>query len=187
MSPAQRGGDRRRGQRSGAGLLLGLAGGAVALAWAAGVCVNWTESMPRGLYRATAPRLERGAWAVVCLEGGAARLGRERGYLPRGDCPSGAMPVVKEIVAVPGDLVSVHRSGLTVNGREVPGTALLWRDTQGRPLPHVRLGEHRIGEEAFWVLGRASPRSWDSRYFGAVSKRQIRGTVAPWLTWESRS
>lgn len=140
--------------------------------------------MPRGLYRQTPPRLERGAWAVVCLEGDAARLGRERGYLRRGDCPSGVMPVVKEIVAVPGDCVRVERSGLVVNGRELPGTALLLRDSEGRPLPHARLGERRLADDELWVVGRSSPRSWDSRYFGVVGAQQIRGTAAPWLTWE---
>jgi conjugative transfer signal peptidase TraF len=164
--------------------MLALNTVAIALAWPAGLRVNWTESMPRGLYRETAPCLERGALVMVCLEGAPARLGRERGYLPRGDCPSGVMPIVKEIVAVLEDRVNVDRSGLTVNGRPIPGTALLARDTLGRPLPHVAPGELRLSEDEFFVLGRASPRSWDSRYFGIVSLQQIHGSVAPWLIWK---
>jgi conjugative transfer signal peptidase TraF len=93
------------------------------------------------------------------------------------------MPVVKEIVAVPGDRVRVERSGLAVNGRELAGAALLGRDTHGRPLPHVRLGQHRLGEDELWVLGPASPRSWDSRYFGPIATAQVVATVQPWLTW----
>ena len=85
---------------------------------------------------------------------------------------------------MPGDRVRVEPSGLAVNGREVPGTRLLGRDTQGRPLPHARLGEHRLAENAIWVLGCASPRSWDSRYFGPIGSTQIVATVQPWLTWE---
>jgi conjugative transfer signal peptidase TraF len=157
---------------------------AIALAWPAGLRVNWTESMPRGLYRETPPRFERGALAIVCLEGAAARFGRERGYLPRGDCPTGVMPVVKQIVALPGDRVEIEQSELKVNGHPVPNTALLARDTLGRPLPHVPVGEHRLGKDEYFVLGRASPRSWDSRYFGVVSLRQIHGCVAPWLIWK---
>ncbi len=187
MSVAERLAGRRRGRRSVpvATALVGLGGVVIASALGAGVRANWTESMPKGLYREKAPRrLERGAWAVVCLEGATARLGRERGYLPRGDCPSGVTPVVKEIAAVPGDWVRIERSGLLVNGLELPGTALLLRDSDGRPLPHIRLGERRLAEDEFWVLGRSSPRSWDSRYFGAVASRQIVGTVTPWLICE---
>jgi type IV secretory pathway protease TraF len=57
---------------------------------------------------------------------------RERGYLPRGDCPSGVMPIVKKIVAVPGDRVRIERPGLEINGRGLPGTTILSTDTQGR-------------------------------------------------------
>ena len=49
----------------------------VACAKAFELRVNWTESMPRGLYQRVDPALVRGESVAVCLEGEAARIARE--------------------------------------------------------------------------------------------------------------
>ncbi len=61
----------------------------VACAKAFELRVNWTESMPRGLYQRVDPALVRGESVAVCLDGEAARIAHERLYVIAGSCTSG--------------------------------------------------------------------------------------------------
>ncbi len=138
--------------------------------------------MPWGLYDTGPPRFERGALAIVCLEGDAAHRARARGYVPRGDCASGLAPIVKEIVALPGDVVVVREDGTRVCA-EYGGTAWVSADLRGRPLSRRQIGSRVLQDGEYWLLGMRRQVSWDSRYFGVVEKDQIIGSATPWLTW----
>lgn len=126
--------------------------------------LNWTESMPRGLYQRVDPALVRGEWVAVCLAGDAARFARERAYVIDGSCPSGLSEIVKRIAAIPGDRIAVERSGVRVNGRPVEGSEIQDRDSRGDPLPHAAEGELVLAEGRYFVMGAKLERSWDSRY-----------------------
>jgi conjugative transfer signal peptidase TraF len=147
--------------------------------------VNWTASMPRGLYcvRPTEPRA--GAAVLSCLPERFARLGRARGYLARGSCAGGVAPVLKRIAALPGDLVEIREDALVVNGVMLTATHLRERDSLGRPLSHAPLGTWRVGEREVWLLGARTERSWDSRYFGPVPVASLMGSAEPVVTWNA--
>ena len=145
--------------------------------------VNWTESMPRGIYQRMEPALERGAWVAVCLEGDAAELARERGYVIDGSCPSGLTPIFKRLVGVPGDRIRVAMDGVAVNGAAVADSELAEVDSRRRPLEHTAQGELVLTEGRYFVMGMNASRSWDSRYFGAVSARQIVAGAKPLWTF----
>ena len=157
-------------------LLIGAA-----LAWAAGLRVNLTGSMPIGVYQATsvasATALDPGAIVLACLPVEVARLARERGYVPRGSCPGGAGPIGKIVVAVPGDTVTVTPCGLMVNGRLLSGSQPLARDGHGRPLPPLRRGLYLVRTGEIWLLSAHSPRSFDSRYFGPLGAERVRSVL----------
>jgi conjugative transfer signal peptidase TraF len=164
--------------------ILGASALLVAVASAFELRVNWTESMPRGLYQRVDPTLVRGESVAVCLEGEAARIARERRYVIAGSCRSGLAEVVKRIVAIPGDRVELgRRDGVRVNGEPIAGSALLDRDSQGEPLAPAEEGELVLAEGRYFVMGTNVRRSWDSRYFGPIAREQIVGGARPLWTF----
>ena len=91
-------------------------------------------------------------------------------------CPAGIAPLIKRVVALPGDRVELDRDHLFVNGEPIPGVHVRPLDSHGRPLPHAPWGVHRVGPRDVWILGDAHPRSLDSRYFGPVPLKLTRPT-----------
>jgi len=146
--------------------LLVLAGGA-------GLRLQTTESGPRGIYRFADSPIERGSSVIACPPPTAAVFGAERGYLSPGPCDESVAPLLKTVVALPGDVVELARSGVSVNGFRFPGTEILERDSKGRPLPRPPWGAHSVEPGTVWVLSTYSPRSFDSRYFGPVPMGRV--------------
>lgn len=141
------------------------------LAFAAGLRVNVTASVPRGLYLLCPGTPGRGEYAAFCLSGEFAALAKERGYLQAGSCPSGLRPLLKRVAALPGDVVNV--SALTLRAT----------DSQGRPLPSIL---HSGPVPAGMALLLADhPGSFDGRYFGLVpldSLQRVRPLFTPFHT-----
>ena len=155
-----------------------------ATAWTAhayGLRLNVSPSVPRGVYRTVTTPAARDTLVAVCLP---ADLARERGYLGSGDCPGGVQAAIKRVVAVPGDVVEVEPSRVRVNGRSVPDSATAGHDSRGRVLAHMPWGRHVVVAGEVWLLGTHDPRSWDSRYFGALNAAQVRATLQPVLTFD---
>jgi conjugative transfer signal peptidase TraF len=100
-----------------------------------------------------------------------------------GPCPSGLTPIFKRLAGVPGDRIDVAADGVAVNGVAVPGSELSAVDSQGRPLEHAPEGATLLAEGAFFVMGMNPSRSWDSRYFGAISAHQIVAGARPLWTF----
>lgn len=158
------------------GLGLGLAVLAVA-AWALGVRVNYTSSLPRGLYVASAfdpGRARPGQIVVACPSAGAAE--RLAPYLANGPCPGGVVELGKPLAGLPGHTVEVDSAGVRVDGVPLPNSAPLFRDRAGQPL-RPRLGRHVLGAGDYWLHSERVPTSVDSRYTGPVS--DVRGTLRP--------
>lgn len=172
---------RRRAKRL-AGLLLALAGAwaAVQLAGSAGWRINLTESEPLGLYRLFPVRgaIPHGAMMELCPPSWVTPSAFP--FYMRGDCPNGGRPMLKTVVGVPGDVVTVTRSGVWINGHELPHSgqlskSQLYTRTQ---LPHPT-GTWRLRSGQYWAYGsganaRAAADSFDSRYWGPVDRGHIR-------------
>ena len=162
--------------------MLAGALGVAALAFeAAGLRVNTSDSFPDTLYRIVPGDARRGDLVLACPTPGAASAeARDRGYLRYGlRCPAWHAPLIKRVVAVAGDAVHVSASGVSVNGRPLPGSAPLDRDAAGRPLaPHHSAAALPAGR--FW-LSSPNPRSYDSRYFGPLPSTAILARVTPIL------
>jgi conjugative transfer signal peptidase TraF len=159
-----------------------LAWGTVALGagWAIGLRLNLTESIPSGFYREHAPTadsIRRGAVVLACLPLDVAKFARMRGYLPRGSCPGGTMPVGKIVIATVGDTVTLCDSGIRVNGDDLLMSRPLLRDHSGRWLPQFARGLYVVAPGTIW-LGSRSDAGFDSRYFGAVPSSSIVAILA---------
>lgn len=146
----------------------------------AGIRLNTSAPLPIGLYRTTSDKAAR--LIEFCPAEPAASLSVNRGYRRRGNCPDGAEPLLKPIVAVAGDTVKVSPQGVAVNGRLLPNSAARPFDTKHRPLPHWPFGEYRVPPGRLWVISSYNVRSFDSRYFGPVSASAIRAHLRPVLT-----
>jgi type IV secretory pathway protease TraF len=121
-----------------------------------GLVVNLTNSEPTGIYLRVPGKPKRGG--LVALR-----------------------PLMKHVVAVPGDVVTVTAQGTHVNGRFWPSSAIA-EDTHGyQPFP---FGTYALRPGQYWLLG-TSPDSWDSRYIGPVPIDLIDSSVEP--VWATRN
>ena len=171
-----------RRRRIAARAALSVAAVAVVLtaaAWAAGVRFNFTPSIPRGLYLASAfdpQAARRGDLVVACPSAEAAEaMGR---YLAHGPCPGGVVELGKPLAGLPGDTVVVDSASVRIGGVPLPSSAPLFRDRSGQPL-RPRLGQHVLGAGEYWLHAARVPTSVDSRYLGPV--RDVRESLRPLL------
>ena len=176
--------------RTAAGLGAFLIAGAILAggdyAHTAGYRLNTTPSLPMGLWRQTssAPaRLARGQVVTFCPPATASfELGRHRGYIAPGGCPSGLELMMKPIAALPRDTVTVSTAGIAVDGTPIANSRPLSRDGEGRPLRAMAAGTYTVPAGEMWLVSSFNPRSYDSRYFGAVPIAAVRAQAHPILT-----
>ena len=140
---------------------------AVAAGYGAGVRINLTPSLPMGFYRLAAQD-ERAELVTFCGPALGGRSLHERGYTSWGTCPDGGAPLMKPIIARPGDVVTVTAGGLAVNGKALPNTAPMPRDAKGRALPAYPAGRYPVAAGDYWVASTYNAGSLDSRYFGPI-------------------
>jgi len=155
------------------------AGVAVGCCSYGGIRLNSTGSLPLGLYRVT--NVANASLAEFCPPEPFSRMSVERGYRPSGTCVDGDAPLLKPIVAKPGDVVVTSERGIAVNGRLLPNTAARNQDSKGRPLPHYPFGTYAVELGTVWVASSYHPLSFDSRYFGPISASSIREHLKPLL------
>jgi conjugative transfer signal peptidase TraF len=179
---AERGAHRFRFSRA-LLILLAFFSAGIALLWWFQYRFNFTDSMPLGLYRVVDRPFQRGDFVEVCLPAAIAQWGKARGYIGAGNCPDGSEPLLKQVAAVGGDTVLVTLKGVTVNGKRLPHSGFVMRDTLQRPMISQVASVHRVlPADEVWLYGVGNYRSWDSRYFGAVKRTVIRHVVEPvWI------
>jgi conjugative transfer signal peptidase TraF len=162
---------------------LGVLSMLAALAYQTGVVINTTASLPLGLYRAIDAPVARGAFVKFCPPQSAVfDEAARRGYLHAGFCPGGYGPLLKRVLAVPGDRVQVAGDGVRIDGRLVPLSAPMWADGSGRPMP--RYAQDRVlAASELMLMSDVSPVSFDARYFGPVDRDQVQAVIDPLFTW----
>ncbi len=97
------------------------------------------------------------------------------GYLPSG------VPMLKRVLALPGQTVCRHGLTIAVDGIDV-GEAHE-RDGRGRPLPAWN-GCRVIDDGDIFVINWQSSDSLDSRYFGPLPASAVIGRAVPVWTNE---
>jgi conjugative transfer signal peptidase TraF len=145
-----------------------------------GLRINTSPSLPVGLYITT--RDAASPLVEFCPPEPYARMAIARGYRDVGNCPDGAAPFLKPVIAIAGDAVEVSPRGLAVNGSLIANTAAVRADTEGRSLAAWPSGRYQVQDGMAWVASSYHPRSFDSRYFGPIATWRIRDHVRPLLT-----
>lgn len=149
-----------------------------------GMRINLTGSMPVGIYKLSRDQsLHHDDLIAVCLPKSLAQHGLKNGYLMSGGCgDSNTMPVLKQLIAMPGDIVEVGLKSILVNVKTYPAK-IQTHDGLGHPLKiHSQLGVKMMVNN-YWIYGSASERSWDSRYYGGVERSDIIGVYKPFLVF----
>ncbi|MEP4753990.1 MAG: conjugative transfer signal peptidase TraF [Nitratireductor sp.] len=153
------------------------------LGYGAGFRINLTPSYPLGIWRIdTMYRDVRvGDRVFICLPlNDAFRQARERGYVRRGLCPGWLSPLIKTVVALPGQSVEIG-TFVAIDGLALPQSAIERRDGSGRELTPDPGGVVPPGTVFLHSKYRGS---YDSRSFGPISAKGVLGLAKPVLTFE---
>lgn len=84
---------------------------------------------------------------------------------------------ISRIIAVPGDTVDINEKGVQINGHletetsliDISGNTDLYTDGMKFPIT--------LGKNKFFLLGDNREKSVDSRYYGPVDKKNIKGKL----------
>ena len=137
---------------------------------------NASESVPIGLYRVQpVGRLTVTELLAIRTPEPLATFLDLNGYLPSG------VPMLKRVVALPGQ--TVCRTGLTITVDGIEMGEARERDSRGRPLPAWQGCRAIAGGELF-VMNWQSADSLDGRYFGSIPASAVIGQALPVWTRE---
>lgn len=142
--------------------------------------INWTASLPRGLYAVTGSSIGRSRLVAVCPPSAVSREAIARGYLLPGSCPAGSQPLLKLVAGVAGDQVATGPDGVRINGALLEASAPRLADSHGRPMASTAF-RGTLPARQVW-LHAPNPRSWDSRYFGPLPDEAVVSTLTPLWT-----
>ncbi|MBY0379096.1 MAG: S26 family signal peptidase [Burkholderiales bacterium] len=91
-------------------------------------------------------------------------------------CNSNLAPLIKKIVAGPRDTIRVSTDGIYINNILMPNSKFI-NNALGVNLYPKAIGyKKQLGNDEYWVMGNPST-SFDSRYFGIISKNEILNEV----------
>lgn len=147
---------------------------AASACWRPPVLLLWnaSASVPPGLYAVRHDRPVRsGDLVAAAIPGTVRQLAASRRYLPAG------VPVVKRVAAGPGDRVCARGPEIRINGR--PAALRRRRDPAGRTMPWWT-GCRGLGPGQIFLLAD-NALSFDGRYFGTSSKKDVAGRAQ--LLW----
>lgn len=139
-----------------------------------------TPSEPQGIYRLRSLQdpLRRGMLVTLSVPPSVTELVFNHGWLPRSW--NGAETVLlKPVAGLAGDTFCVSDTGVTVNGVWV---GPVYRELGGVTLPELR-GCWAVDMDQV-VLLSPLPTSFDSRYFGVVSRDALQREAVPFWIWE---
>ena len=121
------------------------------LAIQCGVLINITPSMKRGIYIKSSNEIERGSIISLCINEPYKQQGLASQYIQKGSQCRGAYPLIKEVVAVPGDDVKLQDHYFEVNGKPL-FYETQHQDSNGRSITIFPRGNYP-NTKGYWVIG----------------------------------
>ncbi len=138
------------------------------------VILNETPSMAKGAYVRVddAAKLKRGDIIAMPMNGRAGNyLVRKLGY------PKDTM-LIKRVAGISGDVMCRQETTVTIGNNSIVAVRM---DKHGNPLPAWGGCRVLLPNEVFLLGDHAS--SFDSRYFGPVTKDELAGIYRAVVTW----
>jgi len=147
---------------------------------AMGFRVNITDSIPIGLYRITGLTNLKNSFVMFCPDDRPAfKQGLKRHYIDPGLCSGGYGYLMKKVLAIQGDTVSVTAEGVFVNQTLIPFSKPKLKDGLNRSLPQWRVLNYQLQDDEIMTMTSQSTWSFDGRYYGPVRTGQIKGVITP--------
>lgn len=166
-----------------------------------GLYFNFTDSMPIGIYKESGnlkdfndfnndinylnlsnpkdkDRYLLGKLVILCTNELSEMFVRKQ---TEGFCTNQRMPLLKRVIAVNGDVISINENGVFVNGIYQNLSKPLTEGINNEPLPKLNIDKRQLTKNEIIVLGNSST-SWDSRYWGIADSSQVIAVVKPLLT-----
>lgn len=149
-----------------------------------GIYYNNTPSFPVGFYKIIDAPVGRGAYVSFCPpQGQVFDMAMARNIISMGDCPGGYGKLLKRVLALSGDTVSIEAAGITVNDGWLPNSAQVNADIDGFDLPQYSMARKVLDDSEYLLMSDVNPHSFDARYFGLIAGTQIQHVVEPFFTW----
>jgi conjugative transfer signal peptidase TraF len=145
--------------------------------------INTSPSIPLGIYalKPISGQLKQNDLIAFCLNKKDQDFALSRGYILAGTRCNGSTPLLKSIIAIPGDKVTLTNNEIIVNNK-IYNYPTQQYDSKHRLLPSWPRGNYQ-NTQGFWVIGTNSNKSWDSRYFGSINRSQIIFLLKPLCLW----
>ncbi|MDO9288857.1 MAG: signal peptidase I [Thermodesulfovibrionales bacterium] len=98
---------------------------------------------------------------------------------------------IKRIIAVEGDVVESKNKTIYVNGKQTSEPYTQHTDNSIRPMgiePRDNFGPLIVPRNKFFVMGDNRDQSYDSRYWGYVDRKDIKGkALILYWSWDSKN
>ena len=137
--------------------------------------INGTNSLPHYIYTTHNIKIKRNDYVYVCLNNNKAVLAQKLNILSRGNyirCP--ITPLIKQIKGIPGDfIVADGINEIKVNNQSIKGS----KPNLGSILPYFKT--ERYLKEDEYLIFTPHPDSFDSRYLGPISDKEIIQILKP--------
>lgn len=146
--------------------------------------LNTTSSFPLGLYKITPKEhYQKRDLVSFCATPNPTieRMIKEGYTQPNPNCPNHTPQLLKKIVALEDDNVTIE-SSVKINNQPLKNSHLFRRDSRGNLL-HIQPSQ-RIKRGFFWAMSDYNEKSYDSRYFGQIPLENIIGVATPIITWD---
>lgn len=102
-----------------------------------------------------------------------------------------ARDFIKRVVAVEGDVVESKNKVIYVNGKQTSEPYTQHTDNSIRPMgiePRDNFGPLIVPRNKFFVMGDNRDQSYDSRYWGYVDRKDIKGkALILYWSWDSKN
>lgn len=163
-------------------ITVAIFGITILLFYVYGVIINLTPSLPYGFYIRVNSKISTGDYVAFCLPPEYQKIGLERKYLEAGSTCNGSVPLVKKIIALPYQHVTLADSFIAIDDKKLQFKTIKF-DSLNRPLDSYPRGSYRLN--CYWMIGSNDYlHSWDSRYWGCIASDRILYKIKPLLTWE---
>ncbi|MBF0478414.1 MAG: S26 family signal peptidase [Candidatus Omnitrophica bacterium] len=133
-----------------------------------------SDSLPPGVYKRISKLPSVGDYAAFQLDPALIRYGLKRGYLKP------HVLLMKKIFAEQGDGIERKNNQIQVDGRVIDRVLIAPQDSQHRSLDIFYPKKIILKPGEYWMMSDYNPRSWDSRYFGAVTIKFILRPIWIW-------
>ncbi len=151
----------------------------------AGIKINLSPSFPEGFYNFNTikqPLIKyKNNYILVCLDiaNPVVIYAKDNDFLKSGwGCPGNIAPILKKIVGIPGDIITVNEGKVSVNKVVLKNSYIKYDNLQ----LIIHNGFHlKLRQNEFWIMSDFNSSSFDSRYFGVVKESAIKKTGQPFL------